>query len=476
MQDRKKIMISTDRIEEQYQFSDLISQINTNKKMELNRDLYAYSATYGCQQNIADTQKIMGMLTEMGYILTEDKEIADIIVINTCAVREHAEERVLGIIGEYKHLKDKNENLVIAMCGCMIQQEHIVERIRKSYRHIDLLFGTKNSWKFPELLHKTMVKNTRVYDISGEDSIAEGISVVRESDIKAFISIMYGCNNFCTYCIVPYVRGRERSRLPEDILKEFKELVENGYKDITLLGQNVNSYGKDLENSIDFSDLLEMLSKIDGKFKIRFMTSHPKDATHKLIDTMSKYENIAKQLHLPFQAGDNEILKAMNRGYTSEKYLDLVEYAKSKIEDLVLTSDVIVGFPNENEEQFENTIKVIEKVKFNALFTFIYSKRSGTPAAEIEDKTKEEDKKARFARLLEIQNNIALDHNLDSIGKIYEVLVEERWKENHDKFVARTEGGRLVIVNGASDAHIGNYVKIKILEANMRSMTGEIVV
>ncbi len=475
MTDREKTVVSAVEMDRQRSFSEIINKINLDKYMEYGRPMYAYADTYGCQQNVADTQKLMGTMVEMGYVITEDIKQADIIVVNSCAVREHAEEKILGIIGEYKHLKSANPNLIIAICGCMVQQEHMVERIKKSYKHIDLLFGTNASWRFPELLHKTMNEKKRIFDISGADAVAEGISTFREGRVKAYISIMYGCNNFCTYCIVPYVRGRERSREADDILKEFKELVADGYKDITLLGQNVNSYGKDLENNIDFSDLLEKLAQVEGEFKIRFMTSHPKDATFKMIDVMKKYENIAKQLHLPFQSGDNKVLKEMNRGYTREKYLDLMEYAKKQIPDLVITSDVIVGFPGETDEEFENTLDLVEKINFNALFTFIYSKRSGTPAAKMEDLATKEQKQVRFDKLLNMQNNIALQHNLDTVGKKMRVLIEDTSRNKDFPYAGRTEGGRLVNVCDCLESDIGEYVNVEILDANMRSMSAKVI-
>ena len=476
MSDRENIVISKDQIDMQKHYSEMIKKINYDKFIDISRPMYAYADTYGCQQNVADTQRIMGMLVDdMGYTTTEDIKQADIIIVNTCAVREHAEEKVLGIIGEYKHLKEKNKNLTIALCGCMVQQEHMAERVKKSYKHVDLLFGTNASWRFPELLLKTLQDKKRIFDIAGTDAIAEGVSTVRDGKVKALLSIMYGCNNFCSYCIVPYVRGRERSRDAIDILSEFKVLIAEGYKDITLLGQNVNSYGKDLQENIDFADLLELLAKVDGEFKIRFMTSHPKDASFKLIDTMKKYDNIAKQLHLPFQSGDNRVLSAMNRGYTQEKYLELMNYAKEQIPELVITSDVIVGFPGETDDEFENTLKLVEKVNFNALFTFIYSKRSGTPAAEMEDFATKEQKQVRFDKLLNLQNNIALQHNLDTINKKMRVLIEDRSRNENFPYAGRTEGGRLVNVVGPNDDDIGKFVDIVIKDANMRSMSGELI-
>ena len=349
--------------------------------------------TYGCQQNEADSEKLRGYLAMMGYGFTQDEFQADVIVVNTCAVREHAEMRVLGNVGALNHSKKARPGQIIAVCGCMVQQEHMAQKLKQSYPVVDLVFGPHELWRFPELLLQVMTKHKRIFATEKNDGVvAEGIPNRRDSGVKAWLSIMYGCNNFCSYCVVPYVRGRERSRRPEDVVAEAKELVAAGYKEITLLGQNVNSYGKDLGLDVDFSDLISMINDIPGDFLIRFMTSHPKDATEKLFKTMAECEKCAHQLHLPVQAGNDRILKVMNRGYTSEKYLAQVALARSYMPDLVLTTDIIVGFPNESEEEFEDTIKLVEQVRYDAMFTFIYSKRVGTPAASMPDPYTREDK------------------------------------------------------------------------------------
>ena len=344
----------------------------------------AFVDTYGCQQNEADSERIRGMLEACGYGIVDTEEGADCIVINTCAIREHAEDRVYGNVGALTHTKNRHPRQKIFLCGCMMGRPEVAARIKGSYRHVDGIFNPHHLWRFPELLYTVLMSGKRVFateDSAG--SIAEGIPVVRSNNLKAWVSIMYGCNNFCSYCIVPYVRGRERSRRPEEIVAEVKELIAAGYKDITLLGQNVNSYGKDLGLGVDFADLMAELAELPGDFWLRFMTSHPKDATKKLFDTIAAHDKIAKQFHLPFQSGNDRVLKAMNRHYDSAQYLSLVEYGRSNMPELVLTSDVIVGFPGETEEEFEDTIKLIERVRYDALFTFIFSPRPGTPAAKM---------------------------------------------------------------------------------------------
>ena len=328
--------------------------------------------TYGCQQNEADSEKLRGYLAQMGYSFTQDEFQADVIVVNTCAVREHAEMRVLGNVGALNHTKKNRPGQIIAVCGCMVQQEHMAEKIKRSYPVVDLVFGPHELWRFPELLERVMTEHRRVFAAEKSDGVvAEGIPRQRDGSVKAWLSIMYGCNNFCSYCVVPYVRGRERSRLPEDVVAEARQLVERGYKDITLLGQNVNSYGRDLECGVDFSDLLRMINTIPGDFLIRFMTSHPKDATEKLFRTMAECEKCARHIHLPVQSGNDHILKAMNRNYDSAKYIRQTELARSYMPDLVITTDIIVGFPGETDEQFEDTLALCERVRFDAMFTFI---------------------------------------------------------------------------------------------------------
>ena len=431
----------------------------------------AYVETYGCQQNEADSEKIRGVLMESGYTITDTAEGADVVVMNTCAIREHAEQRVFGNLGALTHTKRRHPDQKIFLCGCMAGQSHVVERIRKSYPYVDGVFSTHHLWQFPEILYRALTGKKRVFFVEDEPgSIAEGLPQHRDSGLKAWVSIMYGCNNFCTYCIVPYVRGRERSRRWEDILAECQALVESGVKDITLLGQNVNSYGKDLDQGVDFSDLLLKIAAIEGDFRIRFMTSHPRDAGKKLFDTMASSPKIAKQLHLPFQSGSSRVLKAMNRHYDREKYLEAVRYAKSVMPDLVLTSDVIVGFPGETEAEFEETISLIEEVRYDSLFTFIFSPRKGTPAASMDDPTSKEEKSRRFDRLCAVQNGISEQIHTGYIGKTMLCLIDGTDK---GLLTARTEGGRLVRLEGP-ESLIGTFMPVTVTGATTWSLTGHL--
>ena len=429
--------------------------------------------TFGCQQNVADGQKLMGMLQEMGFTLTEEPKEADLVILNTCAVREHAEDRVFGNLGALTHAKKENPEMVICLCGCMAQEPRVSERIKKSYPHVNLVFGPHALWKFPELLWRVYDRRKRVFSVDDEHgTIAEGIPVVRERGVKAWVSIMYGCNNFCSYCIVPYVRGRERSRDPECVLAEVRELVEAGYKDITLLGQNVNSYGNDLDIGYDFSDLLAEIDKIEGEFVIRFMSSHPKDATKKLFDTMAESRHVAHQLHLPFQSGNDRVLKEMNRRYTREKYLSLVNYAKSVMPDLVLTSDVIIGFPGETEEEAMDTVSLVDEVGFDALFTFIYSPRPGTKAAAMPDPATRAEKQKWFDKLLEVQNAKSAALHAAYIGKTVRVLVDGKSDDPDYPLTSRTQGNRLVRLKGSEDL-MGKFLNVKITDSNTWALYGE---
>ena len=431
----------------------------------------AYVETYGCQQNEADSEKIRGYLVQCGYGIVSQPEGADVVVMNTCAIREHAEQRVFGNLGALTHTKRRHPGQKIFLCGCMAGQQKVSDRIKKSYPHVDGVFSTHHLWQFPEILFNVLQSKKRQFYVQDEPgSIAEGIPQVRDSGLKAWVSIMYGCNNFCTYCIVPYVRGRERSRKKDDILRECRQLIADGCREITLLGQNVNSYGKDLPDGVDFSDLLAEIASLEGDFLIRFMTSHPRDAGKKLFDTMAAHPKIAKQLHLPFQSGSSRVLKAMNRHYDREKYLQLVDYAKSVMPDLVLTSDVIVGFPGETEEEFEETISLIERVHYDSLFTFIFSPRTGTPAASMEDPTPKEEKSRRFDRLCAVQNGISVEIHNGYIGKRMRCLVDGRDK---DQLTARTEGGRLVRFAG-DDSLIGHFTHITITGATTWSLIGQL--
>ncbi len=469
---RQEVLIPTGEVQRQMEICRQLAQHNAEAGVQP----LALVDTYGCQQNEADSEQIRGMLREMGYAFTEDTSVADVIVINTCAIREHAELRVLGNVGALTHTKRRKPNQVICLCGCSMQEPHMAEKIRKSFRHVDLVFGPHALWRFPELLQQVLLKKERVFATEQSDGrIAEGLPVVRRGKIKAWVSIMYGCNNFCTYCIVPYVRGRERSREPEQILEEVRGLVAEGYKDITLLGQNVNSYGKDLDSDVDFADLLAQINDIPGDFLVRFMTSHPRDASQKLFETMARCDKVAPQLHLPVQSGSSRVLKAMNRHYDRETYLDEVRRLKELIPDIVLTSDIIVGFPGETEEEFEETLSLLEEVRFDSLFTFIFSPRVGTPAAKMDDPVPMTEKKKWFQRLLDTQNRISVEKHKEYIGRVLPVLVEE---ENPADAVnnlnCRTDGWRLVHVPGDVSL-LGQRKKVKITDCSTWSLFGEFV-
>ena len=469
--DRKQVVISAADMDRQRHFTARIADLHAQRE----RKPLALVETFGCQQNVADSQRIMGMLRDMGCDFTDDPHAADIIVINTCAIRENAEKRVYGTLGQLTHTKAENPNQIICLCGCMAQQETVAAKVRESYRHVDLVFGPQALWKFPELLFGIYTQHRRIFSIADEHgTIAEGMPVVRESSIKAWVSIMYGCNNFCSYCIVPYVRGRERSREPAEILREVEELVAQGYKDITLLGQNVNSYGKDLESPMDFADLLAAIDRIPGDYLIRFMTSHPKDATKKLFDTMARCPHVARQLHLPVQSGNSRVLKDMNRGYTREQYLEKLNYARSVMPDLVLTSDIIIGFPGETEAEAMDTVSLIEEVRYDALFTFIYSPRPGTPAAKMPDPATRAEKQVWFDRLLDAQNRISGEIHRGYVGQTLRVLVDGESGDSRWPLQSRTDGGRLVHLTGDKSA-IGNYAQAKITDSNTWALFGEIV-
>ena len=469
--ERTTTVISPQDIEAQLEHCQAVAQLTR----QWPEQPLAFVDTYGCQQNEADSERIRGYLSQMGYGFTDDEEKARIIVINTCAIREHAEQRVFGNVGALVHVKRRHPDQLICLCGCMVQQPQVAEKIRQSYRHVDLVFGPHALWKFPEMIHTLLLHRGRIFQNADEaGSIAEGIPVVRQDSVKAWVSIMYGCNNFCSYCIVPYVRGRERSRKPEDILSEVRELVAEGYKDITLLGQNVNSYGKDLDEPMDFADLLSQVNDIPGDFLIRFMTSHPKDATQKLFETMARCEKVAPVLHLPFQAGNDRVLKVMNRRHTREQYLEKIRAIKALIPDIVLTSDVIVGFPGETTEEFEDTLKVLEEVRFDALFTFIFSPRTGTPAASMDDPMSKEEKLANFNRLTALQDAISEEKHAAYIGKTVRCLIDGLCDDERYDLTARTPGNRLVRVVGDKGT-LGQFREVKITDANKWSLFGELV-
>ncbi len=436
----------------------------------------SYVLTFGCQQNEADSEKLLGMCKDMGFTPCDDANDADIILINTCAIREHAEKKALSYIGQCKHLKAKKPDLIVGVCGCMVTQEHRRDTIKFSYPYVDLVFGTSSIHRLPQLVYEKMIKDKRLYCPQEEEyMVAEGLPIYRNSSYRAWVSIMYGCNNFCTYCIVPYVRGRERSRRPEDIIAEVRDLVERGYKDITLLGQNVNSYGKDAVSTdgekYDFADLLSDIDKIEGDYLLHFMTSHPKDASRKLIDVMASSEHIAHQFHLPMQSGSNSVLKRMNRRYDTEKYLETVDYIREKIPDVTLTSDIIVGFPGESEEDFEDTLRMLKKVRFDMTYSFIYSRRVGTPAASMEDQIPADVQGERFKRLLELQNEIGLEMNKPLEGKTLRVLCDGRSKNDPSVFCGRTDGNKIVLFD-ALDSDTGKFLDIRIDRADTFALYG----
>lgn len=445
---------------------------NELKVKEKNNKLF-FIETWGCQMNEEDSEKLSGMLKKIGYERTEVKQDSDLIIFNTCCVRENAELKVYGNLGALKKLKDKKPDLIIAICGCMMQQEGMAKEIVKRFPFVDIIFGTHNAYKFPEYLNRVKQEQNSIIEIQNkEDGIVEGLPIDRKSDVKAFVTIMYGCNNFCTYCIVPFVRGRERSRKPEDIENEIKDLISKGYKEITLLGQNVNSYGKDLEPKVSFANLLRRINKIEGLERIKFMTPHPKDFTQDVLDAIAECENVCEQVHLPVQSGSSRILKKMNRHYTKEQYLDLVRRIRETIPDVAITTDIIVGFPGETEEDFEETLSLAREVQYDSAFTFIYSRRKGTPADEMEEQIDENVKHERFNRLVEIINASSAKNNKKYEDRIEEILVEDFSKNDDTKLTGRTRTGKLVNFPGSKD-NIGKLVKVKIVKANSFSLIGE---
>ncbi len=468
------IEITEEQIKEQKSFIMKLREDNGNFAAKNGRVRLALTETYGCQQNENDTERIRGMLSEAGFDFTDDPEKADVVIYNTCAVRENAEQKVFGRLGILKHIKEQRRNMLIGICGCMVQQEHITEKIRKVHPQVDLIFGTHALYKMPQLLYEAMHRKKTVVDI--EDSagaIAEDIPILRDTKEKAWVSVMYGCNNFCSYCIVPYVRGRERSREPEAVLSEVRKLVEGGCTEISLLGQNVNSYGKDLERDVDFSDLMRMVNDIEGVRRIRFMTSHPKDLSDKLIQTIRDCDKVCNQLHLPFQAGSDRVLKEMNRKYTKAQYLEKIEKVKREIPDISLSTDVIVGFPTETNEDFEETLDVLRRVEFDNIFSFIYSKREGTPAAKLDFVLSDEEIHKNFNRLLEVQNEISKRKNDAYVGRIETVLVDGVSKNDENMLSGRCESSKIVNFRGDKSL-IGKYVKVKITQSHTWSLNGSL--
>lgn len=462
-----------EKIQKQFNIADEVAELlllrhgNTPK---------AFIHTYGCQGNVADSERIKGMLSKMGYTMTEEKEDADLILYNTCAIREHAEDRVFGNVGAIKKLKQSNPNLIIALCGCMMQQEHIRNKIYNSYPFVDIVFGTHNQYTVPEIFKAYLLKGKRFFaDMTETNEIVEGMPALRDNSAKAWLPIMYGCDNFCSYCVVPYVRGRERSRNSADIIAEFKQIIAEGYKDITLLGQNVNSYGKGLDEDINFSKLLRQLNELDGEFTIRFMTSHPKDCTKELIDTIAECEKLSKHIHLPVQSGNNRILKEMNRHYDREKYLELISYAKEKIEGLSLTSDIIVGFPGETYEEFCDTLSLVKEVGYTSLFTFIFSSRKGTKASLMDDPVSYDEKNKWFKELCDLQEAIASEHSANMKGKTYRVLCEGKSKTLEGYLAGRTDGNVIIEFPCDNEKLIGKFCHVKVTEPLNWLVRGELI-
>lgn len=456
------VLVPPEEMEKQRQFQELVYTKNIGFAAEQGRKPLAFVRTFGCQMNEHDSEKISGMLEKMGYGFCDSFEDADVIIMNTCCVRENAEEKVFGHIGSLKSLKRRKPWLVTAVCGCMTEQPHIVEEIRKKYKNVDLVFGTHNLHRLPELLFKVLDSGEHVYETSRTSGeVAEGVPVKRGGNIHAWVTVMYGCDNYCTYCIVPYVRGHERSRRPEDILEEVKKLCGIGYSEITLLGQNVNSYGKDLPEPVDFADLLRLICENTSIPRIRFMTSHPKDISDRLIAVMAEFPQICNQLHLPVQSGSTGLLKRMNRHYTREQYLETVKKVREQNPGIALTTDIIVGFPGETDEDFEDTLSLVEQVRFDQAYTFIYSRREGTPAAKYPDQVPQDVVKERFDRLLALQNRISKEINDGYLGEVVEVLCEGRSKTNLSRYTGRTGGNKIVNFRSPSDV-TGKLVTVKI--------------
>lgn len=461
-------VIPKEEMEKQAIFSENIKAMNGDGKK-------AFVRTFGCQMNEHDSEKLKGMCAAMGYDLVDSADGADLVIFNTCCVRENAEEKVFGHLGALKGLKRNNPDMVIAVCGCMTEQPHIVEEIRKRYRHVDLVFGTHNLHRLPEIIYRARTSKTNVYETSRTDSeVAEGVPVLRDSKIQAWVTIMYGCDNYCSYCIVPYVRGHERSRRPEDIISEIKGLAESGVKEVTLLGQNVNSYGKDLPEKCAFATLLQRICDETDIPRIRFMTSHPKDISLEVIETMARNPQIMNQLHLPVQSGSDGLLKKMNRHYTKEQYLGIINKAREMMPDISLTTDIIVGFPGETEEDFAETLDLVEKARYDQAFTFIYSKRNGTPAAKFPNQVPEDVVKERFERLLDLQNRISHEINENFSDTTVEVLCEGRSKTNLSKFTGRTPGNKIVNFTAPRDV-TGEIVMVHIDNIQTWSLEGSLV-
>ena len=470
-------METVQEIEKQKQYIEKVKEINQHKNVKY------YILTMGCQLNENDSEKLCGMIEQMGYEPTDKYQEADLVVFNTCCVRENAEDRLFGKLGELKKIKEE-KGTIIAIGGCMMQQKHITQKLHESYPFVDIIFGTHTLHKLPENVYKILESNKKIEDILDiEGKVYEGLPIKRESNIKASVTIMYGCNNFCTYCIVPYVRGRERSRHPKDILKEVKTLAKKGYKEIMLLGQNVNSYlvaenwrkeAKQYNGVNSFATLLREINKIEGIERIRFVSPHPKDFTDDVIEAISECEKVCKLIHLPLQSGSTQVLKRMNRKYPKEQYLELVEKMKRKIPNLTLSTDIIVGFAGETEEDFKDTLDIVNKVRFEQVYMFIYSKREGTPGAKMENQIPEKIKHERFNRLKALVESQISENNQKYIGTVQKVLIEGKSKNNKQTYTGRTDSNKVVIIEG-TDELIGKVINVKIVSEHMWYLKGEII-
>jgi len=457
------------------QFVQHLVSLNKNFETMHGRHRSYFIQTFGCQMNENDSEKLSGMLSCAGFVEAKKRKDADLVIFNTCCVRENAEKKFYGHLGAVKSLKLANPDMVIAVCGCMMHQDAVAQHIIKIYPHVDIVFGNTNQYKLPEMLYRVMTEKITIYQTdSDETRIVESDAFKRKYDMKAYVTIMYGCNNFCSYCVVPYVRGRERSRTPARILAEVRTLAASGCKEIMVLGQNVNSYGKDLSPTVQFSDLLQMLCEIDGIARIRFMTSHPKDISNALMQEIARQPMLSNHLHLPIQSGSSKVLKEMNRGYTKEQFIEIIKKLKSTVPDIAVTTDLIVGFPGETEEDFEETLDLLRTVRFDAAFMFLYSKRTGTPAAARVDQIPEATAMARFERLVALQNSICKEKNEPLLGTIQTVLVESQSKNNKLLLSGRTESNKVVNFFGSREL-IGKLVDIKIEKIQSWSLEGSVV-
>ena len=463
--------LSRGEIEKQFRYAEQVAAIHKQNGRVGEAAPRCFVQTFGCQQNEADSERIAGLALLMGYIITHDPAEAKLILVNTCAVREHAEKKALSIIGQYKHLKDADPEVIIGVGGCMVTQQHRADQLKRSYPYVSFVFDTASIHTLPELVAGILAGRGRKFFVGGEGNIAEGIPTHREIAYKAWLSVMYGCNNFCSYCIVPYTRGRERSRTPDAILAEARQLIADGAKDITLLGQNVNSYGRDLGDTT-FAELIDAVANLPGDFRLRFMTSHPKDASDELIRVMAKNEKIVRHFHLPLQSGSDGILSRMNRRYTAEKYYGIVEKLRSAMPDISLSSDIIVGFPGETDEDFEATMDMLRRVQYDAIFSFIYSPRKGTPAAEMTDQVPHDISTARFERMLALQNEISLARNQRFVGRTVRVLAEEISHGDATKVTGRGDSPRPIHF-AADPSVIGQFVNVKITAADTFSLSAE---